>query len=212
MSLVKKISLLSVISVLPALSMDGPQQLTLDNIENMTAQQLADSDFKLRLGQEDWNKLFPGMETSDDALNAKTKVHLAMRLRSEKVRINQEETLRSIDSANQYEKSARTNIGQGLDLGITAEGLTQDLSVSIKSILEKMAQLQGLSQQSGDTVTQINRQIEALRQLLERSSAIDTEKEKLLADLRQIIQNISEGQNSVNRELPELVRILQEFK
>lgn len=212
MSLVRKIALLSAISILPALSMDNPApKPTLNQIKNMSAQQLADADLNLRLIQNDWETLFPGKVSSGEALDAKTKIRQAMRLRSEKVRINPEDALRSIESARIHEEYARTNIGQGLDLGIEAEDLTQNLSASIQSILGKMAQLENLSKQSGEAVMQIQKQIETLARLVQQSGQIDQEKQRLVDDLRQKIQILREDQGRVDQELPSLEELLQKL-
>lgn len=212
MSLVRKIALLSAISILPALSMDYPApKPTLNQIQNMSDQELADAALNLRLMKDDWETLFPGTVTSDDALKAKEKVRAAMRLRSEKVRINPQDALRSIESASKHEEDARINIGQGLDLGIEAEDLTQNLLASIQSILGKMAQLEGLSQQSGEAVMQIQKQIETLAQLVKESGQIDKEKQRLVDELRQKIQLLREDQGRVDQELPKLEELLQKL-
>ncbi len=212
MSLFKKLALLSTISILPAVSMDAAApKPTIAHIQALSAEELANGNFDLKLTPDDWNGIFPGATTSDDALNAKSKVRDAMRLRSEKTRVNPDDARRAVEAAAQHEAAARENIGQGLDLGIAAEDLTQDLSASIRSILGKMGQLQGLADQSRETVTQIRAQVEALQRLTAQSGDINQQKQALLDDLRARIQTISDDQARVNGELPKIEQLLAQL-
>lgn len=213
MKLFKKILMISVLGSMSAWSMDGNRQNpSMENLTNMDAQALADSDLNLRLTPEDWGGLLGDQVNSDQALDLKQKVAQASRLRTQRSRINPDEARLAIGEAQHQEGLARENIGSGFGGISEAQGITEDLNQSIARILRIIAQFSATANQSAETLRLIEAQVEALTQLYAQSQEISEQKAATLESLNQKVAKLQEEQGATDvtlREIQDLMHNLQ---